>query len=362
MPIYTCTDCNYSTDRFFNINKHKTTIKHVENTVKPAKKSKGVIQQSLDLNLNATRTSSDKKDIGQESRHPCVKCNKLLASRQSLHTHKKRCKAREPININNELYDKVIEENTKLKIQVVEYQAKIIENKLQYLEQENQMLKENLKEQKETLKEQTKTNNSLQNLAENSVKLSNKSMSALNYAVKYYANAPSIKIFNNFGIFLEGNEKYNLDEIMIHYYEKNKLCSYIGDKLIKEYKKADPVTQSMWVGDVNRVSYILKETNKNISAWNSDKEGVSMAKYMIKPALEHIRGSLLEYNNEIFPVIQENDLDESKRQELLKKMEISTNIVHSINNNELTEPIIRYMAPHFYLNRTSNNIELLDKE
>lgn len=321
---YCCDECNYETDYQTNLNRHNLTKKHLKN----------VAVGNID---------------DQQKTYDCDKCQKSFSTRQSLFAHRKLVTC---IDSKDESL-KLIEENYNLKIKIVEYEMK---KEIEQLK--DQMKDKEIEHLKETIKEQSKDKESFKKLAEGSVEVSNKSMSALNYAIKYYSNAPPMQIFNNFAIFLEGNEKYELDEIMIHYYEKDKLCSYIGDKLIKEYKKADPVTQSMWVGDVNRMSYILKENDNNkgkgkSSSWNKDKEGISMAKYMIEPTLEHIKSELINYKNELCPVIQEGEFSASHRNILMKKLESSVGIIDSINNNELTGNIIKYIAPHFYLNRNT---------
>jgi len=66
--------------------------------------------------------------------------------------------------------------------------------------------------------------------------------------------------------------------------KKKSLDKFIGDIIIKEYKKEDTKTQQIWTTDVSRLSFLVRQIlNETEKVWMSDKKGTCLLKMIIKP-------------------------------------------------------------------------------
>jgi len=109
-----------------------------------------------------------------------------------------------------------------------------------------------------------------------------------------YPDAPHLAMLENYGVIHE-NEDIDFTRDLIYFYKKNKLNAYLGDIIIKYYKKEDPKDQSLWSTDSSRLKYIIKELiASKKSMWSEDDKGLKINKYIIKPLLKYIH----EYIND----------------------------------------------------------------
>ena len=169
---------------------------------------------------------------------------------------------------------------------VIKLQTEVENLKVQLLESKIECLTKQLEDTE-------KDKNSFKNIAETNAKNNEASLNALNFVIKNYSDAPTIQVFQNFNLLFVGNEKFSLSEILCYYDKKQELPKFICDKLLPEYIKKDPSQQVVWNSDTNRLTYLLKETNKNKkgSSWNRDKEGVKLANYLVKPLLDYSKNN-----------------------------------------------------------------------
>jgi hypothetical protein len=329
---HVCTICNYDTDRLSNYNKHMSTKKHIHK--KEAKKGArkeagktlyGKIGSNMDPNcIRILDTFPNKIDdepiiidnilpvhhLIKTSDHKCQYCNEVFKYKTNLIRHiKSRC---------SEKKDKDTEIETLKK--EVDYLKSLLDG--------------------------------YKNIAVSATETSKVSVSSMNYVLMNYKDAPAIQIFNNFKILFVGNEKYSMAQIAIHYYDKKGLAKFIGDKLLLEYKKEDPKKQSVWNTDSNRQSYLLRENNGEDCEWNTDKEGVKISEYMVKPALEYIKKDVVKHiADSNTRIINDDEMDKMTRSEVLNNMKDGGELINIINTGELNKDIIKYMSPFLYLNK-----------
>jgi len=207
---------------------------------------------------------------------------------------------------------------------------------------------EHVSKQVRILENQTQFQEQLINSAGGIIK---KSMNTLSYLLLNYSNAPHINKLDDYSIISK-----DMDDLITNitfYYDKNKLDKYIGDFIIKQYKKNEPENQSLWSSDTDRLNYFICEIMKkqdNKKQWILDKKGIKMTNCIIKPLLDYIAeinsNYIIKKNKEIE---DREHTDEGLK--ILKEMQILASVNSDIRNNKLSASINKYIAPHFYFDK-----------
>lgn len=146
------------------------------------------------------------------------------------------------------------------------------------------------------------------------------------------------------------NNKHDsrLMEQLIFNFKSNTLHKYLGDFIIKYYKKDEPSQQSIWNTDTSRLNYFIKELiTNNETNWTKDSKGIKTKNYIIIPLLEYINAYVTNsYNYLNKKLVKEHSI--KKCNIIAKDMQSLQEITKCINNNNvLTDQIIRYIAPYF---------------
>jgi hypothetical protein len=233
-----------------------------------------------------------------------------------------------------------------------EFNTKIQE----YINQNNELtikLTEQLKlnDKNEDMIAQLKSENAhLKLLVNNAGAIIKTSVSTMSYVIKNYKDAPALETIKDYSaIHYEKNNDEFVEEL-VHQHDHQKLSAYIGDFIIKNYKKQDPSKQSIWNSDTNRLTYMIKEllNNKKVD-WKIDKKGIKTTKYIIEPILDYIDPLIREY-------IENFDIDynlysSTDAQIKMMKLKSATEILGNIEDRLLCDEILKYIAPHFYLSK-----------
>ena len=191
------------------------------------------------------------------------------------------------------------------------------------------------------------------------------SVSTLSYVAINYKDAPALAPIDDYSKITfdldSEDEDRDLDkskkefiELMIIKYEKNILDRYLGNMIIKCYKKDNPKQQSIWSSDTSRLTYVVRELlhNKKID-WIVDKKGIKTKNYIIAPLLNYIDGLFVDYIKEN-SITDKNQIDMKKYEPILNKMNKIGQIMALIGNGTLAEGILSYITPDFYLNKGNN--------
>jgi hypothetical protein len=315
MGIYNCEFCNYSVDRKNDMSKHNITNKHIK-------------MRDSQLRENSNHVAPPKSPLKsppvmnavlpQIKTLNCKYCGTEFSWKQNLSRHHKTCGAKDTDK--DTLANKFIllEKKVEKQAEIVEKQAEIIQG----------------------------YTNSFRTIAENSTEANKASSNALSFVITNLKNAPSIEKFANFGLLMEGNTKYTMAEIAIHYYKKAELPKFIGDKLIKHYKKDNPKNQSMWNTDSNRAAYIIKELSDDESEWRTDKGGIVTSKYTVAPIFDHINNDLKRFIKESRKLLIENASDD-----ILTNMIHAQSIIMEMESGTLNNKIIKYISNYFHLDK-----------
>jgi len=314
---YNCENCNYETNDKSNYNRHMKSVSH------------------LQVISNITSKLSEKDNFERPSRFQCSKCDKTFAAASGLSRHKNKICKIDAIKeqIRDELkkeQDLVLE--LKKKDLEIEYKEKLLEEKNKLLEKENNELKQYIK----TAKPATTYNISIKKMIQQS-----------------YPDAPHLEKLDDYAILHD--DDIDLMQDLIYYSQKNRAHKYLGDIIIKYYKKDDPKDQSLWSTDSSRLKYIIKELiATNNSYWNEDDKGLKINKYIIDPLLKYIHEYIKDKIDELHIEIENSKGYECI--ELSKKQTSLTTILIQIQNGTLKESIVKYIAPFFRFNTEQTNL------
>lgn len=337
---YKCEKCDYITENKSNYNRHMKSNNH--------------IQKETDIKTinivahNAPVSSLNKFCI-------CEYCNKTFSKQSNLTRHENIC------------CKKVMKERE-------------IELENKFLKKQNEELKAYIKSNK-----YGSTNNTI-------------NISVKNYIKQNYPDAPALLAMDNYDCLtyepdddIDDNDVNNINEdddiineneddennednennedelseedvvndlvtTLIYHYKNNTLHKYLGNFLIKNYKKKDPALQAMWNSDVSRLTYIIKELlGTKQSAWHQDPKGIKTKNCIITPLLQYVKEYINDYwitNIDLIKTLETSNL--VKVQENLITV---AKIKDLINNDELANNIIKYIAPHFYIKKSTNMLE-----
>lgn len=307
---YKCEKCNYETVDKSNFNKHTKSKAHAKKT--------GSLQK---IDKKIDKKCQQKK---LPSCFQCSNCHKIYSSVSSLSRHKSKfCKVG---IIKNQVEQELKQEfDEKLKQKELEIKLEYTEKLLEKTDTENKELKQFIKNTKPST---TNYNISVKKLVQQT-----------------FPDAPYLSMLDNYRIIHE-DEDIDLTQDLIYYHNKNRLNKYLGDIIIKYYKKEDPKDQSLWSTDPSRLKYIIKELlASKKSSWNEDDKGLKTTKYIVEPLLKYIK----DYINEQIDIIGNKLINANKNECIIlaqQQLELAY-IREKIQNGILKEEIIRYITPSF---------------
>lgn len=290
----------------------------------------------------------------------CEYCKYSTTEKQSWYYHKKSKKHTSImlyIENNKKPQDEIIVQNDQRNtntngttIMEKEHEIELLKQKINFIEKELEDKDKQLRDKDHQIQYLQMDNEYHKKIISSAGGLIEKSLNTFNYLLLNYNSAPHINKLEDYSIISQNNQQ--LIKSLIFYYNKKQLPKYIGDFIIKNYKKDRPELQSLWSSDVGRLNYIIKELIENNkkefdSKWIIDKKGVKMSKYIIEPVLEYIKSINLGCLNRT----DDNNIDNEKSPHNLKQLITIGSINSSINNGELLNEINKYIAPYFFLDK-----------
>jgi len=264
----------------------------------------------------------------------CNKCNKGFTGKTNLAKHNRFCSE----NGLKEQYEQIIkekdEEIKKIKL-------------ISQLEKENAVIKEKCeiyKEKCEKLENDNKENQ------RNFNRIVEKQISAFSFIASNYVNAPDVKEFSSEGFCGLLNDADSLADKLIHHFKHKKLAQFIGDVIVKEYKKERPEDQSIWNTDFSRLVYVIKQTIDNISAWHIDKGGVQFIEIIVAPILIYVKDVLRAESVRSSYDIRFMD-SAGQIDAVMEKLGLIAGIVRNIDDGILAKEIVKYCSSYFHLKK-----------
>ena len=291
MTKYNCVLCDFTTVRKTEYTRHLDTKKHKEKVTQ-----------------NTIRTYNVPNVYNTEKVYKCTFCENIYSSSSALARHKKACSEKDKLINNESIKDKEIERLQK-----------------ELLSKDKQV---------ETYEILLKSLTSPQTI------------NYFNFICTTYPNPPALEGKKSYVSLLEA-KTMTLIEVLTMYHNAKTLMNFIGDYIIKLYKKEEPSEQSMWSTDISRLTYIISESCKvKGSTWTYDKKGSKIKKLIIEPALNYIKEQLLKFCRENSTATEEPEFSQLKA---------ALEIIPMINNGTLADEIAKYIAPEFYVNQSDKS-------
>ena len=168
------------------------------------------------------------------------------------------------------------------------------------------------------------------------------SVNALTYVTEKFTNAPPLTAMPRLAIKRHAKEK-DLATVLTGCYEDDTHIEYLGNMLVKYYKKKDQDNQSLWNVDCSRLNYIVRTVVGKKESWIADKKGIQLRSFVIEPLLENIKEELSDYMKN----------PKSHNADNFLTLKFCIDLTKDINDNIVCEELVKFMAPHFQLDRTS---------
>jgi hypothetical protein len=393
--LYKCIECKYETNIKNSYNRHVTSAKHIgkdsftckycpmsyAGSVNLAKHSakcskRDLFESNLELELKMTKEAMIENNKQNQHGIDALKNinNSLLAElteyRQKRQQHRQEVDTLK--NINNSLIKELTEYRQKyqqeLKLQIAT-SAKLLD-----------------KSEDRNYKSENRVDKLIENsgtLVNNSLNTINRTVNALTYINKNFGDAPVIQPLLSYDMFKKPKDGQLVEEL-IHYHKQKMLAGYIGDVYIKAYAKDNPQDQGIWNTDNARLTYYVRVmldktktplkfppvstidktdtnslvgTNKNNPEWVTDKKGLLVSEYTLKPILEFLSSEINKY----IQVKSKYILKYPKKNNgvIMNNLTLCGDISISIDNGKLKTDILKYIAPNFDLSRAKKTSKLL---
>lgn len=356
---YICADCKYETNDKSNYNKHINSSNHTQKNKKTVQKS----VKHTKILVNALRNSPNLSETPKLPEIECNFCGQKFTRTSNLNRHKQIC-------VEAKLEEEKHHYQTKLQEKDKETEIQLLKQKNDFLEKEIKELKAFIKSGKCAPTYNISVKKYIQQKYSDAPHLEKLDHNIYAQLVYEHNHNNGITVNNNVNnddaeIISNGyiaNENDKLISLLVYSYNNDTLQNFLGDFIIKNYKKENPSQQAIWNSDVSRLTYVIKEllSSNTESQWHADYKGVKTKNYIITPLLKHIRQCIDEYW--IKSIDSFKTLDIRSLEHLQHELVVLQRIKKDIDNNVLSCNIIKYIAPEFYMNKFDNNGKLIDFE
>jgi len=216
-------------------------------------------------------------------------------------------------------------------------------------------LKTKLKEKEVRIEELTREKDAIMQLATTHGNTVHKSVSAITFLTETYKTTPALKLIEDHS---EIKAAYKTNTLFVQHlisqYQNECLAGFIGDHLIKIYKKEDPQQQSIWNSDVDRLNFVIRELVDNYKKeWVKDKKGVKVAEKIIAPTLNYIKPLIKSFIKYCRDEITGINVTSSRQNEMGEYLRLATHIITLIDNKVLEKDVAKHMAPQLYWNKNA---------
>lgn len=296
---YICDQCNYETDDKNRYARHMVSKTH---------KLKYVCDQDI------SQTDNIENEL---TNFICQYCPKTFNRKYNLNRHQQNCNNRQHSKNNISDQDNIIlDEIKKLRTELFELKDKINNDKTAMIQGDNNK------------------NNSVYNISVN------------NHVKKTFPDAPALLALDDYSVIEKDDD--DLIDSLVYKYLNNGIDEYLGNIIIKYYKKDDPMQQSIWNSDVRRLSYVIKEliANKE-TVWCNDPQGVRTKKHIIEPLLKYIKNYVSDYVTHVIDKVK--DMDTYNQIKITERLNTIMRIKKDISDGKLANDIIKFIAPEFYM-------------
>lgn len=329
---YECKCCNYTTDRLSSYNKHIGTQKHIK--------------------IETMLSDNNQLCLPIDTKYNC-ECGKRYTTRQGLWLHEKICDYDETNNEMMKIINALDETNVnqlkeKLKQTIIttneKKPKKVIKNKL-------------------SIKDSNITNsvgNTLTNNSHNTNTVNNNlnkhNISILSYVNNNYPPTKSLNKLNDDDIETilnmtpEEMGKHPFGEWIIYFYGKNLFGQFIGNFIIKAYKKENPKEQQFWSSDTQRLNFLIQQAfNSGEIAWTQDKNGNGLVKLIIDPIIDFIKTKVIEFQETCKKIMSNKNSDYDTLEKYGNYSHETTKLLLDITHKNAHTSVLKHIAPVFQI-------------
>ena len=333
---FNCKTCNYSTDIKFCFEKHLKTNRHQEKVEE-------------ELIASQQRTKPIANNSGE---FICHYCSMTFNKSCNLARHVTSCSQKEVL-VNN--YEKEILHLKEINNNTIQALEKEISHLRELNEQINNKEIEVIKNKDETIAILKSEVESLKSIVNNTGSVVKSSMTTMSYALKNFTNAPALEPIQNMASLHFEQSTDDFCETLIREYRHKALIIYIGDIIVKAYKKTDQSTQSLWNSDTSRLTYIIRKIIADNGDWVIDKKGVKTKKCVVEPVLDYVHKCLTEFIG--FDKRKYRKMSADAATEKAAKITDAAKINELIDDKTLIEDVLKYITPHFCLSKNEDLLE-----
>lgn len=326
--LYECKLCEFSAKSKRDRERHLKTKKH----------------------LAREKEYDDNMKIHGKINCPHCKCNYNTPA--SLNRHMKTCIS----SIISQIKNNHEFEIQKKDMEII-FQQKEIENLQKIIEIKDSSNKKTEDLTKKTIDILDTENAYHKDLVDRTGKLVKTSMSALQFAKKYYPDAPVLVKYDNMAA-IKLDKEYGVGATMIWHDENNTIAEAIGGIILKEYKKEDPRYQSFWNSDFARVAYIIMDSVNNKKQWIVDKGGVRVQELLVDPILGNIRMKLIKRSVRKAKNLAE---DYHNPEKYIHQMNQCNILIKKIDTNVIAGKVMRYLSKFLNIKNQMTAIEDVKK-
>ena len=311
---YCCPECKYVTDSRNNWYHHKKTKKHIDN-------------------IKYDNTNNNLNDICKEKDKVIKEKDKLLKSKDKLiKEHKEQIDHLKSIINDAQITTKNTKATSTLNFVIVNFNnapalCQIEENKVTEII-ENEFSKiHNIKEliQNETLEI---------NSDDESV--------------------DSVQIKENKKQMQERKEELYVEKLL-SLFKNDRLVEYIKDIIAPLYKKDDPKQQTVWNTDTARLNYVIRDIVGKQTEWITDKKGLKVIKYVIKPITKSMAEMVDKYAKNYYTNTQKFDSSLEEIKHHTERYNLSILLIQELRKGNINDNVCQQLCPEFHLDKTYMN-------
>jgi hypothetical protein len=193
--------------------------------------------------------------------------------------------------------------------------------------------------------------NNTTNLTDNSIKTISNVMKYINQTynlaepLTMLPSAEAKKMLEN-----TRTKKYSAEDFIVYYYDKHLFDQFIGDVILRVYKKVNPDEQQIWASDVERLSFIIRRAlEEGGRLWMKDVQGVTITQYIINPILSEVKEMIKHHNTNCIAEMHSGYKSLDDLEKLSNAVYNCAKILRDIDDKVLQEDILRYIIPKFQL-------------
>ena len=312
---YNCEYCNYTTDKLFCYKRHIKTKKHILN------------ESMIKVNSHDNRQKS--KNDYKKVPFKCDACGHNYTNKSNLSRHKKSC-----IDAKYKNQIKILKDKLKNQKQIINMHTNMVS-----------ILRETNNKAIDTVKE---TSNKALDTIKESVKKHSKSV--YNIVINHIKKPIPLKQINDVKQIHSSYKDDEMEEFvrdLCSMYQGGSLYKFLGNFIIKQYKKEDITKQSMFSTDSSRNNFIYSSLDKNNNAvWKKDPRGLNVGSITLDNILMYIQDIIGEQQLKMVKTMPKlNELEILRLSDIISTCNKIDRLIR--HNNELKNKIVAYLSSNF---------------